>query len=177
MHAAGQREESTGAAGDAAPERAGPAAAHPPERAGTAAAQPPDRAGPAAAHPPQRPPLDSQRIAELRALFGGAEGADFLTQLRSEVAEQLREIDAALAAGQRTQAAHAAHRIVNSACMIGAVGLVDAAVELEAAAERDLARARRAASRVNDRWVRVSTALEVELRDEVGYARVDAVQR
>jgi CheY-like chemotaxis protein len=106
------------------------------------------------------PVLDPERIAELRRLFPGAETGHVVAELSRDVDDQLRRIVAALAAAQGDAVADAAHRILNSARMVGAAGLAEAASTLESAAHAgDEARAAEAV--LSERWEAVRVALRV----------------
>jgi two-component system sensor histidine kinase/response regulator len=74
--------------------------------------------------------LDHARMSELRALFPGHEMSDMLRDLTAEVSAEIDNLDAALHDADAEGLASAAHRIKNSAHMIGAVRLADAAAEL-----------------------------------------------
>ena len=107
--------------------------------------------------------LDPDRMKELRVLFPGDESGELLEQLRSEVDAQLDRIAGALGSEDFAEAREAAHRILSSARMIGAAGLVDAASALQACPEGNVSRAREAEELLRERWAGVLPALEEEL--------------
>jgi HPt (histidine-containing phosphotransfer) domain-containing protein len=75
--------------------------------------------------------LEHARVEELRSLFPGDELQKILAELSADVAAHLERIDVALSSHDATDAAQAAHRIINSALMLGADGLVKAARRAE----------------------------------------------
>jgi HPt (histidine-containing phosphotransfer) domain-containing protein len=83
--------------------------------------------------------LDRERLDELRSLFPGAETDAVLHELTRDVVAQLECIAAAVSRQDRAAAAAAAHRIGNSARMLGAGELATDAARLE-----DLARSEHA---------------------------------
>ncbi|HEY3726291.1 MAG TPA: response regulator [Solirubrobacteraceae bacterium] len=74
--------------------------------------------------------LDQGRLSELRALFPGQEMRGMLRDLVTEVDAELERIDAAVGDSDQAELAAAAHRIKNSARMVGAHRLADAAGQL-----------------------------------------------
>jgi CheY-like chemotaxis protein len=77
------------------------------------------------------PVLDQTRLAELRFAFPGEELTGMLEDLAAAIATDVEEIDKAATQGDRVTVAAAAHRLKNSAGMIGATGLADAAAQLD----------------------------------------------
>src|SRR5579875_2495855 len=110
-------------------------------------------------------PCDARRLAELRGLFPGGQLAEILEQLQEDVECQLVRVARALACGDGSGAAEAAHRILSSARLVGAAALSDAATELEQLARaNDLTAAAAARSRVRQHWAVTITALATERR-------------
>jgi two-component system sensor histidine kinase/response regulator len=107
--------------------------------------------------------LDPDRMQELRVLFPGDESSELFEQLRSEVDGQLERIAAALGSQDVAEAREAAHRILSSARMIGASGLVEAASALQACPEGNVSRAREVEDHLRETWSGVLPALEAEL--------------
>jgi HPt (histidine-containing phosphotransfer) domain-containing protein len=81
--------------------------------------------------------LDKTRLAELRSAFPHEEMPDFLRSVAAEIAIEFDRITTAVSEGNRVTIAASAHRLKNSAGMIGATGLADAAAELESQARGD----------------------------------------
>lgn len=75
--------------------------------------------------------LDNARVEELRSLFPGDELQKILAELSADVSAHLDRIEASLSGDDPATAAQAAHRIINSALMLGAQGLVQAARRTE----------------------------------------------
>jgi CheY-like chemotaxis protein/HPt (histidine-containing phosphotransfer) domain-containing protein len=103
-------------------------------------------------------PLDAARMHELQQLFPGSEAADMLAALERDVGSQLERITAALQRDDPAAVREAAHRVLNSARMLGAEQLAEAAAAVEAASG-DRVIAFRAAARLADRWRPVRDAL------------------
>jgi two-component system sensor histidine kinase/response regulator len=79
--------------------------------------------------------LDRLRLDELRLLFPDEEMTKLLRDLEDEMSAQLDRLATALPLDDQTSVADAAHRIKNSALVIGAGALADAATRLEALAD------------------------------------------
>jgi HPt (histidine-containing phosphotransfer) domain-containing protein len=85
-----------------------------------------------------------------------------VAEMRVEVAQQLECIAAAIPKGDATATADAAHRVLNTARMLGAGRLVAASAALETVADhRD--RALREHAALAAAWWEVSVALDHEL--------------
>jgi two-component system, sensor histidine kinase and response regulator len=97
---------------------------------GTSSGGPPAEEALPASGPAGPDVLDRARMAELRTLFPGHEMSDMLRDLTAEVSAEIDQLDRALDDGDADGLASAAHRIKNSAHMIGAERLADAAAEL-----------------------------------------------
>jgi HPt (histidine-containing phosphotransfer) domain-containing protein len=97
-------------------------------------------------------PIDPQRIAELEGLIGPDIGP-ILESLEQSISSAIDDADGALAAGELSRVAYAAHRCRNDALMVGAVELQKALAALEAASRRlELEGARDALTRVREVW-------------------------
>jgi signal transduction histidine kinase/DNA-binding response OmpR family regulator/HPt (histidine-containing phosphotransfer) domain-containing protein len=81
--------------------------------------------------PADAPVLEPARLAELRTIFPGEELTTMLQDLAAAIASDVDQIDAAAAEGDRATLAAAAHRLKNSAGMIGATALAQAAARLD----------------------------------------------
>jgi two-component system sensor histidine kinase/response regulator len=79
--------------------------------------------------------LDRLRLEELRLLFPDEEMTQLLRDLDQEMNAQLNRLAAALPQGDESSVVDAAHRIKNSALLIGAPGLAAAAMRLEELAD------------------------------------------
>jgi CheY-like chemotaxis protein len=91
---------------------------------------------------PQRrngPALDELRLGELRRALSPGEMSSILRKLVAEVSGEVERIHLAGPQADRDGLALTAHRIQNSARLIGASGLAEAAAQVEARAERDRA--------------------------------------
>jgi CheY-like chemotaxis protein/HPt (histidine-containing phosphotransfer) domain-containing protein len=111
---------------------------------------------------PRPETLDAARVAELRTLFPDGDFVEMVAELRDDVTAQLELIATAIPAGDATATADAAHRVLNTARMIGATRLIAAAAALETVAEhRD--RALREHAALAAAWWEASVALEHEL--------------
>jgi signal transduction histidine kinase/CheY-like chemotaxis protein/HPt (histidine-containing phosphotransfer) domain-containing protein len=108
--------------------------------------------------------LDQARLAELKSLFPGGEMSDVLRRLAAAMETEMEGIDAALGGGDRAKLADAVHRLKNSTGMIGAVGLSDAAEELQAQMDADHAgNGKLGAESLIRRWTATRAAIELEL--------------
>jgi CheY-like chemotaxis protein len=76
--------------------------------------------------------LDDARLTELRAVFPDGEMSGVLRTVNAEISAELDELGTASAQGDHAALARAAHRLKNSAVLVGATGLADAATTLEA---------------------------------------------
>ena len=83
--------------------------------------------------------LDTACLAELRSVFPQQQMPGILQNVASEIDTDLDTISEAVNRRDRTALAAAAHRLRNSAAMIGASSLADAAARLESAAAADCA--------------------------------------
>ena len=83
------------------------------------------------------PALDEARLNELRRVLSPAELSAILNKLVAEVNGEVEQIDLAGPQADPGGLAHTAHRIQNSAQLIGARGLAEAAAQLEARAQRE----------------------------------------
>jgi len=109
--------------------------------------------------------LDQARLLELRSLFPGVEMSSMLTDLTAEVTAELDLITIAHSERDRILLA-AAHRIKNSARMIGANGLADAASMLEADTHPESASwhlDETALDQLHERWNATRAAIEAEV--------------
>jgi two-component system sensor histidine kinase/response regulator len=125
------------------------------------------------------PELDPARLATLRSVFAADEFASMVEELSATISEELAELDQALARRDREAMLAAAHRLKNSAGMIGATRLSRAAIRLErrvaaggskAGAREDAAGEDAAgedaageARELRELWAAVHAALGVEL--------------
>ncbi len=125
-----------------------------------------DRWLPAAA-PIESDVLDQTRLSELRELFPGDEMSGMLRNLAAELSDELNDIDAALSGADPGALASAAHRLKNSAQMIGAHRLADAAAQLVARARADQAAADSidgtAVAVLREEWTATCSAIEAEV--------------
>jgi HPt (histidine-containing phosphotransfer) domain-containing protein len=81
--------------------------------------------------------LDPARLDELRSLFGRGEISDLLQDVAGQIATDLEHITNALKTGDRATLVFSAHRLKNSAGMIGAKRLADAVGQFDARADAD----------------------------------------
>jgi two-component system, sensor histidine kinase and response regulator len=111
--------------------------------------------------------LDQSTLSELRSLFPGEEMSGMLRNIEEEVTADLERLDAALAQSDRVLLAAAAHRIKNSAQLIGAKALADAAAHLAVGADREEdptgATDETAVEMIRVRWAATRTAIAAEL--------------
>jgi signal transduction histidine kinase/CheY-like chemotaxis protein/HPt (histidine-containing phosphotransfer) domain-containing protein len=82
--------------------------------------------------------LDGARLVELQSVFPDREMLGVLRDLDTEIATALDRIGTAVSEGDRATLAAAAHRLKNSAGMMGATELAEAAAQLESLADNDL---------------------------------------
>jgi HPt (histidine-containing phosphotransfer) domain-containing protein len=89
-------------------------------------------------------------------------------ELAADVKAQLERINTALRRDDRATMADAAHRIITSACMMGADELAGAAMKLDALARGDRAKGAAAMEppvrALLDRWSETEAALEFQAR-------------
>jgi signal transduction histidine kinase/DNA-binding response OmpR family regulator len=111
--------------------------------------------------------LDRARLEELRSLFPGEEMPTIVRKLVTDLRQQIGRISTAIDAGDRVVVADAAHRVINSARMIGATELARAASRLEHLAADEHADGdiplQPAVNALSDRWRATATAVEAEL--------------
>jgi two-component system, sensor histidine kinase and response regulator len=117
--------------------------------------------------PPDAHVLDQDRIVTLRSLFPAEEMAGLLNELATAITTELDHIDQALTTSDSTALLAAAHRLKNSAGMIGATDLADAAAQLEsqtAADHGDTQPGDQTTMRtLVDHWTVTRAAIELEL--------------
>jgi HPt (histidine-containing phosphotransfer) domain-containing protein len=108
--------------------------------------------GPLDPRPLHPRPLDPKRLAELQDVIG-PDFAPTLQSLAQSIASAIEDAESALAAGDLSATAYAAHRCRNDAMMVGAAQLQLALAELEAAARsQDLERAHALLVPVRELW-------------------------
>jgi two-component system, sensor histidine kinase and response regulator len=118
--------------------------------------------------PGEGPPaaLDESRLDELRSLFPGEELSRVVRELVADLREHIERITVATAVGDRTTVSDAAHRVKNSAQMLGAKDLAEAASRLEDLARHDHADARAplrlGLDALSERWRATRAAVEAE---------------
>ena len=112
--------------------------------------------------------LDPKRLEELRSLFVDLTMSEIVDKVEEDVLAQLRRLSEALTQGSGGEAREAAHRILGTAHMIGAHGLVAAATGLEGLALTDLGRARLAERDLRAQWARARSALQDEAATNTG---------
>jgi signal transduction histidine kinase/DNA-binding response OmpR family regulator len=119
------------------------------------------------AAPAESDVLDQTRLSELRELFPGEEMSGMLRNLAAELSDELQDIDAALSGADPSALASAAHRLKNSAQMIGAHRLADAAAQLVARARADQAAADSIdgteVAALREEWTATWSAIEAEV--------------
>jgi hypothetical protein len=104
--------------------------------------------------------LDADRLAQLR-VFSRAELNEIATSAATVIADQLKQLDSALARGDLRTAADAAHRARNETLLVGARELTDGFADVERAArDGNPSRARAAAQRVNAIWPATHDAID-----------------
>ncbi|HUA48872.1 MAG TPA: response regulator [Solirubrobacteraceae bacterium] len=116
--------------------------------------------------------LDEGRLSELRSLFPGEEMSGVLRDLKADVTAELERVGTAVTDSDPVVLASAAHRIKNSADMIGAHGLADAATLIESRARVEESSAdsidETAVAALRVQWTVVEAAIEAELAQQVG---------
>jgi signal transduction histidine kinase/DNA-binding response OmpR family regulator len=109
--------------------------------------------------------IDPARINDLRSLFPGAEAAEVLVALVTEVGDDLDRLDAALHADDGAGVAAAAHSIRGSAQLIGAARLADAAAEVEHAAKAD-GPSEPGIAALREAWDQTRAGIEAQIADD-----------
>jgi signal transduction histidine kinase/DNA-binding response OmpR family regulator/HPt (histidine-containing phosphotransfer) domain-containing protein len=117
--------------------------------------------------PPDASVLDPARLDELRSIFPGERLNEMLEDLAAAIVGDVDQIDAAAVQGDRTTVAAAAHRLKNSAGLIGATELADAAAHLDEHGKTDGADIQAgdqiAVQALLDHWKLVRAAIDDEL--------------
>jgi len=125
--------------------------------------RPPVAAAEAPAH------LDPERLAELRLVFPGPELIEMLRGIDGELVAELGSLEAAIRDRERAAAGAAAHRIRNSAHVIGATALAAAAEPFELRVGESLSGdggvSAADVERLREQWRAARAALAVELED------------
>ena len=114
----------------------------------------------------QGSPLDSAVLAELRSLSGPGEDllADVVAVFREDAPRQIRDVQAALAAGDVTAVQRTAHRLKGTANGVGARAMGHVAAAIESAARAgDVGGAAAAAQGLEDAFHTARAALEREV--------------
>jgi CheY-like chemotaxis protein len=106
--------------------------------------------------------LEQARLSELRTLFPGEEMSTMLRDLVVDVDTELERVDAGASDSDQGAVASAAHRIKNSARMIGAHRLADAAASLGSA---DGVIDATAVEALRREWRNTRTAIEAEVTE------------
>jgi HPt (histidine-containing phosphotransfer) domain-containing protein len=109
--------------------------------------------------------IDPARINDLRSLFPGAEAAEVLVALVTEVGDDLDRLDAALHADDGAGVAAAAHSIRGSAQLIGAARLADAAAEVEHAAKAH-GPSEPGIAALREAWDQTRAGIEAQIADD-----------
>jgi HPt (histidine-containing phosphotransfer) domain-containing protein len=111
--------------------------------------------------------LDQARLVELQSAFPGEEMDRMLEDLAASIATELDQIGKAASQGDRASFAAAVHRLKNSAGMIGATRLADAAGQLDGRVATDPSSAQpydeTAVRALFDHWNETRAALQAEL--------------
>jgi two-component system, sensor histidine kinase and response regulator len=125
-------------------------------------------AGPAT----EGPAIDHARLDALRSVFSADEMRAMLQELASTISHELDDVDQAAVQGEPAAVRAAAHRLKNSAAMIGATGLAQAAARLEVRAAADRADDRPSVQadirELRDHWAAAQVPLDLELEQAVG---------
>jgi signal transduction histidine kinase/DNA-binding response OmpR family regulator len=114
--------------------------------------------------------LDQARLDELRALFPGEEMKRILRTLAAEITDELAQVTTAASAGSHADLAAAAHRIRNSARLLGATTLVEAAAPLELSRDAVGRMSNGNGTTVDElfqQWTMTRAAIEAELMQAV----------
>jgi two-component system sensor histidine kinase/response regulator len=113
------------------------------------------------------PVLDPARLEQLRSLFTREEMTETLRDVAATITTELDNISQAITRNDRGTLAAAAHRVKNSAGMIGASALADAAAQLQSQADTDRPSAPPLADTtvppLHYHWHATRTAIEAEL--------------
>jgi two-component system, sensor histidine kinase and response regulator len=113
------------------------------------------------------PVLDPTRLDQLRSLFTPAEMTDMLQTVAATITTELDNISDAITQHDRGTLALAAHRVKNSAGMIGAGALADVAAQLQSQADTDGPNGQplneTAVPALHHHWHATRTAIEAEL--------------
>jgi CheY-like chemotaxis protein/HPt (histidine-containing phosphotransfer) domain-containing protein len=113
--------------------------------------------------------LDRERLAELRLVFPGPELIEMLRGIDGELVAELGSLEAAIRDRERAAAGAAAHRIRNSAHVIGATALAAAAepfeLRLGESLSGDSGVSAADVERLREQWRAARAALAVELED------------
>jgi two-component system, sensor histidine kinase and response regulator len=120
---------------------------------------------PAQAEAPSGGAIDPDRIQHLRSLFPGDEATDMLATLVAELGDDVGRLGAALDAGDDAGVAAAAHSIRGSAQLIGAVGLAEAAAEVEHSAQDDRPSAE-GVQALRDAWAETRAGIEAQIAQD-----------
>ena len=122
---------------------------------------------PQPATPREGPVIDHARLDALRSVFSADELHAMLQELASTISHELDDVDQAAAQGDRAAVNAAAHRLKNSAGMIGATGLAQAAARLEVRAAADQPDDRSSVQldirELRDHWAAAQIPLDLEL--------------
>jgi two-component system, sensor histidine kinase and response regulator len=111
--------------------------------------------------------LDPARLSELRSLFPGEEMSGMLRGLTADVSAEFERVTDAVTDSDQELLTSAAHRIKNSAHLIGAQRLADAAAQLEPGARAEKASTgsidETAIASLREQWTATRAAIETEL--------------
>jgi two-component system, sensor histidine kinase and response regulator len=111
--------------------------------------------------------LDPTRLAELRRALSEDELARMLRELVAEVSQEVAQLRDSAPEADRAAITAVAHRIQNSARLVGASRLAEAAAAVEARAERDHAASSYAAEAellaLSEQWELTEASIEREL--------------
>jgi len=114
--------------------------------------------------------LDRSRLDVLRSLFSEEEMQSMLRDLAATITDELDCLERAVSEGDHGAARGEAHRLKNSASMIGATVLAQAAVELESQLGESEPRPRIAAAvrELREHWAATRASLDLELAQTAG---------
>jgi two-component system sensor histidine kinase/response regulator len=122
--------------------------------------------------PPEGAVIDPSRLDALRSVFSADEMRRMLQELTSTISHELDDLERAAGQDDRAAVHAAAHRLKNSAGMIGATGLAQAAAGLEVRAAADQPGDRSTEQLdirdLRDHWAAVQTTLDLELERAFG---------
>jgi signal transduction histidine kinase/CheY-like chemotaxis protein len=122
---------------------------------------------------PEAPALDRAQLDTLRSVFSADEMSDVLHQLATTITTELDRINDAIAHRDRPGLLGATHRLKNSAGMMGAAGLAEAAAALESRVSSDDSDTSAndtydtATRALLDHWTVAEQAIDAELREGV----------